>query len=61
MALNKSILDKKEFLRPDEVAALLQLSMRTVYRRLREGRLSRVKVGGVWRIPSASLKPLCEK
>ena len=42
----------KQALRPDEVAEVLRLSRRTVYRMLRDGRLPSVRFGkGPWRVP----------
>ncbi len=53
------LLQNKRFFRPDEVAALLDLSRRTVYRMIRDGRLPGVKWGsGPWRIPRESLAGL---
>jgi excisionase family DNA binding protein len=50
-------LQTKRFFRPDEVAALLNLSRRTVYRMIRDGRLCGVKSGpGPWRIPRETLE-----
>ena len=50
---------QKRFLRPDEVALLLALSRRTVYRMIRDGRLSGVKLGaGPWRIPWEGLEAM---
>lgn len=47
---------KKRFFRPDEVADLLSLSRRTVYRMIRDGRLDGVRLGaGPWRIARESL------
>lgn len=47
----------KKFYRPDEVAAFLGLSSRTVYRMVRDGRIAGVKFGrGPWRIPRESLE-----
>ena len=49
----------KKFFRPDEVAQVLDLSRRTIYRMIRDGRLSGVKWGdGPWRIPRESLGDL---
>ena len=46
----------KRFFRPDEVAELLALSRRTIYRMIKDGRLPGVKLGpGPWRIPRESL------
>jgi len=56
------LLQKKRFFRPDEVAAILALSRRTIYRMIRDGRLSGVKWGtGPWRIPRESLAELFPK
>ena len=53
------MIGKKKFYRPDEVAELLSLSRRTVYRMMRDGRLAGVKWGdGPWRIPQESVKEL---
>ena len=50
------LLQHKRFFRPDEVAAILALSRRTIYRMIRDGRLPGVKWGsGPWRIPWESL------
>ena len=50
------MLQQKRFFRPDEVAAILALSRRTIYRMIRDGRLARDKWGsGPWRIPRESL------
>jgi excisionase family DNA binding protein len=47
---------KKRFYRPDEVARLLALSRRTVYRMIKDGRLPAVKWGaGPWRISQEAL------
>ena len=55
-------LQSKRFFRPDEVAALLALSRRTIYRMIRDGRLAGVKLGpGPWRIPRASLESLLQE
>ena len=49
----------KRFFRPDEVADILCLSRRTVYRMIRDGRLSGVRLGsGPWRIARESIKHL---
>ncbi len=45
------LLPNKRFFRPDEVAQLLALSRRTIYRMIRDGRLPGVRWGGgPWRI-----------
>ncbi len=50
------LLYKKRFFRPDEAAAILVISRRTVYRMIRDGRIPGVKWGrGPWRIPRESL------
>lgn len=51
-----SLLQNKRFFRPDEVASILALSRRTVYRMIRDGRINGIKWGnGPWRIPRESL------
>jgi excisionase family DNA binding protein len=53
------ILNQKRFFRPDEAAIILDLSRRTVYRMMRDGRITGVKWGrGPWRIPRESLVSL---
>jgi len=53
------ISSNKRFFRPDEAAAILVLSRRTVYRMMRDGRINGVKYGrGPWRIPRESLASL---
>lgn len=50
------LVKKKMLFRPDEVADMLCLSRRTVYRMIRDGRLSGVRLGsGPWRIARESL------
>jgi excisionase family DNA binding protein len=52
---------KKRFFRPDEAATILELSRRTVYRMMRDGRINGVKWGGgPWRIPRESLTMLLQ-
>ncbi len=54
---NLLMLPVKKFYRPDEIAAFLGLSRRTVYRMLRDGRIVGVKIGnGPWRISREGLK-----
>lgn len=48
----------KPMLRPDEVAAILSVSVMTVYRRIEDGTLAAVRIGGLYRIPRASLEAL---
>jgi excisionase family DNA binding protein len=50
-------LQNKRFFRPDEVAEILSLSRRTIYRMIRDGRLPGVRWGsGPWRIPRETLQ-----
>ena len=50
---------KKRMFRPDEVAQILCLSRRTIYRMIRDGRLPAVRLGsGPWRIPREVLLSL---
>ncbi len=51
----------KRFFRPDEVAQLLALSRRTIYRMIQDGRLKGVRWGsGPWRIPRETLAAMLE-
>jgi excisionase family DNA binding protein len=53
------LLPSKRFFRPDEVAQLLALSRRTIYRMIRDGRLQGVRWGsGPWRISRETLLAL---
>ena len=57
--LKDGIINQKRFFRPDEAAAILVISRRTVYRMIRDGRIPGVKWGcGPWRIPRESLASL---
>jgi excisionase family DNA binding protein len=53
---NMELMMKKRMFRPDEVARILCLSRRTIYRMIRDGRLPAVRLGsGPWRIPREAL------
>jgi len=53
------LLQNKRFFRPDEVAQILALSRRTIYRMILDGRIQGVRWGsGPWRIPRESLAAL---
>ena len=55
-------LQNKRYFRPDEVAAFLALSRRTIYRMMRDGRLAGVKLGnGPWRIPREQVAGLLQR
>jgi excisionase family DNA binding protein len=47
--------------RPDEVAALLGVNKRTVYRMLQHGRIRGIRNGGPVRIPAAEVRRLVGK
>jgi excisionase family DNA binding protein len=50
------LLPPRRFFRPDEVAEILALSRRTIFRMISDGRLPAVRLGkGPWRIPRESL------
>jgi excisionase family DNA binding protein len=52
----------KRFFRPDEVAQLLALSRRTIYRMIRDGRLQALRWGaGPWRIPRENLAAMLDE
>lgn len=46
----------KEFYRPDEAAAILDVSKKTIYRHIRDGKLRAVRIRSVLRI---SRKEIC--
>jgi len=59
MELLKGLLRTKRLFRPDEVAQILALSRRTVYRMIRDGRLPGIRGdSGPWRIPRETLERL---
>jgi excisionase family DNA binding protein len=58
MELQKGWTRPKRVFRPDEVAQILSLSRRTVYRMIRDGRLPGIKDSGPWRIPRETLERL---
>lgn len=45
----------REFLTPDEVAALLRVSRKTIYRSIRNGELIAARVGRQYRIPRRNI------
>jgi excisionase family DNA binding protein len=53
--INKGSLPRKLTYRPDEVAAALNISLSSIYRRIHDGTLVANKVGGVWRVLGRSL------
>ena len=52
------MVDVPRFLRPDEVADVLSVSVSQVYTLMRSGQLPAVKIGrrGVWRVSAESLE-----
>jgi excisionase family DNA binding protein len=55
------MLPVKRFYRPDEVAVFLGLSRRTIYRMVKDGRITGVKFGhGPWRISRENLGKIVE-
>jgi excisionase family DNA binding protein len=48
----------KRYYRPDEVAALLRISIASVYRRISDGSLPAVQIGAVYRIPREAIDGL---
>jgi excisionase family DNA binding protein len=60
--LSMELIYPKRFFRPDEAATILDLSRRTIYRMMRDGRINGVKWGGgPWRIPRESLAMLLQE
>lgn len=51
-------LPNKGLFRPDEVARILGVSTMTIYRRIEDGTLAAVRIGGLYRIPRASIEAL---
>ena len=47
-----------ELLTVEEVANILRLNVRTIWRMLGDGRLKGIRLGGGWRIPKAELEKI---
>jgi excisionase family DNA binding protein len=47
-----------ELLTVEEVANILRLNVRTIWRMLKDGRLKGIRLGGGWRIPKAELEKI---
>ncbi|MBI9077787.1 MAG: helix-turn-helix domain-containing protein [Desulfatibacillum sp.] len=52
------LLECKVLLRPDEVMDILRISRSSVYRMIQEGQLEGVKIAGVMRVKSQSVRRL---
>lgn len=46
----------RKYYRPDEVAAILRISLATVYRRIQDGTLPAVQIGALYRIPREAVE-----
>jgi acetyl-CoA synthetase len=46
----------KKLYTPQEIADLLKVDLRTVYRWIREGKLAALKAGSQWRIEESALE-----
>lgn len=46
----------RRYYRPDEVAAILRISLASVYRRIQDGTLPAVQVGALYRIPREAVE-----
>ncbi|MBR3237371.1 MAG: helix-turn-helix domain-containing protein [Oscillospiraceae bacterium] len=49
------------YISPQQAGQKLNLSMRAIYRLLKNGQIPAVKVGGAWRIPSDTLEKRLEE
>ena len=49
---------KNHFVTTDQAAKELEISRRTLYRRINEGQINATKMGGVWLIPVGSIDKL---
>jgi excisionase family DNA binding protein len=47
-----------ELLTVEEVANILRLNVRTIWRMLKDGRLKGIRLGGGWRIPKEELEKI---
>lgn len=47
-----------ELLTVEEVANILRLNVRTIWRMLKDGRLQGIRLGGGWRIPKEELEKI---
>jgi len=52
---------KGRLLKPNEVAEMLSVSLVTVKKWLREGRLKGVKVSGMWRVRESDLEQMIQE
>ena len=50
----------KQYLRPDEVATMLNVSVRTIQYWAQKGKLPAVKLNGLLRIPAAELEKVMQ-
>ena len=57
----EELLQKKQLLRPDEVASILRVSVRTVYNMVADGRLTAAELGRIVRVHSRSVADLIEE
>ena len=46
---------EKQFYRPDEVAEILRISIATVYKLIRTGKLHAIRIGTIFRIPAEAV------
>jgi excisionase family DNA binding protein len=51
----------EKFYTPEEVAANLKVSRKTIYNWIQEGRLKAVKIGHFWRISESELNRLLNR
>lgn len=58
--ISTAISDAPELLTPKQAACYLGISIPTLYRALRSGRLTGSKIGGQWRISSETLQKFVE-
>ena len=49
-------MEEKEMYKIKEVARILDISERTVYKFMNEGKIRAIRVGGQWRIPKSEVE-----
>ena len=49
---------EKDFYRPDELAAAMNISKRTLYRMIKNRMIKAVRIGGQWRIPGEEYRKM---
>ena len=57
----KEVIPVEELYTPQEIAKMLKVSLRAVYKWIHEGKLKSVKAGTLWRIRKEALEEFIQK